>query len=269
MGPVGMPMPLSPDAAASSANLLVFPVVGLFASVHCLGMCSSLVSTYANRVAEHSESRRDGTLTLSIVRQHLLFNVGRTAGYAAIGVLFEFRGSTAFTSVDTITPVSDAVRGIPGIFVGLFTLDFGILHTVRRMHASIRMYPSGISGLFRWMSGHPTNRTDGHMGFPRIVGLGTIHAVLPCPIIYIANFYASTIGDPVRWALGVLGPRTVPKLLTYEPLPGTVSEAQRVSLHRALGAAFLQVGYIPLCHGLTRFAFDVPHHKVPYYHPLT
>lgn len=267
MGPVGTSMPLSPDAAASSANLIVFLVVGLFAGVHCLGVCSPLVSTYADRMAEHSESRRDDTLTLFTVRRYLLFNVGRTAGYAAVGALFGFLGSAVFTSVDTITPLSNAVRGLPGIFVGLFILAVRILYTVWEVHASISGYVSGRVGLFHRMSGHLTNRIDGLTGSPRIIALRTIHAVLPCPIIYIVYRYASAIGDPVRWALGVLGPRTVPTLLTG-PLPGTVPEAQRVSLHRALGAPFLQVGYIPFSHGRTRFAFGVSHLKDPYYQPL-
>jgi sulfite exporter TauE/SafE len=261
---------LSTDAVAGSADLLVFLVVGLFAGAHCLGMCGPLVSIYADRVAEHSESRREDTLTLFAVRQHLLFNAGRAVGYAAIGALFGLLGGTLFTSIDAVSPVGDVVRGTTGIMVGLFILVAGISYLFRGVHAPLPEGVPGVSKLFNWVSGHLTSRVNRLAGSPRIVGLGTVHAVLPCPIIYPAYLYAFAIGDPVRggMVLGVLGLGTMPTLLAYGTMIGTVSTKRRVSLHRGLGVAFLLLGYIPLSHGLMLLGFDVPHLNVPYYQPL-
>jgi sulfite exporter TauE/SafE len=271
MDPAGTPIQLSPDAVASSADLLVFLVVGLFAGAHCLGMCGPLVSIYADRVAEHSESRREDTLTLFVVRQHLLFNVGRTVGYAAVGALFGLLGGVVFTSVDAVGPVGDVVRGATGIFIGLFILVGGVSYLFRGMHAPLPDRISGVSGLFNRVSGHLTGRVDRLAGSPRIVSLGAVHAVLPCPIIYPAYLYAFAVGNPVRGglALGVLGLGTIPTLLAYGTMLGTLSTKRRISLHRGLGAAFLLLGYIPLSHGLILLGFDIPHLDVPYYQPLT
>lgn len=270
MGPAGTPVQLSPGAVASSVDLLVFLVVGLFAGAHCLGMCGPLVSIYADRVAEHSESRRDDTLTLFVVRQHLLFNIGRTAGYAAVGALFGFLGGAVFTSIDAVARVGDAVRGATGILVGLFILAVGVSYVSGGMHTPIPERISGVSGLFNWVNGHLTSRINRIAGSPRIVGLGSVHAVLPCPIIYPAYLYAFVIGSPVRGglALGVLGLGTIPTLLAYGTMLGTVSTEHRATLHRGLGVVFLLLGYIPLSHGLMLLGFDVPHLNVPYYQPL-
>lgn len=178
MDPGATPMQLSPDAVTSSADFLVFLVVGMFAGAHCLGMCGPLVSIYTNRVAEHTESRREDTLTLFAVRQHLLFNLGRTAGYAVVGALFWFLGGAVFTSIDGIVPVSNAVRGATDILVGLFILTAGLSYVFRRTHTSIPDPVARFSGLFSWVSGHLTSRIDRLAGSPRIVGLGTVHA--PC-----------------------------------------------------------------------------------------
>lgn len=270
MSLAGAPMQLSPGAVANSADLLVFLVVGLFAGAHCLGMCGPLVSIYAERVSEHTESRREDTLTLFAVRQHLLFNLGRTAGYAAMGALFGFLGGAVFTSIDAVAPVGDAVRGATGVLVGLFILAAGFSYMFRGTHASVPDRIAGFSRLFGWVSGHLTGRIDRLAGSPRIVGLGTVHAVLPCPIIYPAYLYAFAIGDPVRGglSLGVLGLGTIPTLLAYGTVLGTVSPERRAALHRGLGATFLLLGYIPLSHGLMLLGFDVPHLDVPFYQPL-
>jgi sulfite exporter TauE/SafE len=260
----------SPDAVASNADLVVFLVVGLFAGAHCLGMCGPLVSIYADRVSKHTESRRGDTLTVFAVRQHLLFNVGRAVGYAAVGALFGFLGGTVFTSIEGVVPVGDVVRGGAGVLVGLVILGSGVSYLFQGTHASIPERVAGVSGLFNWVSGHLTSRIDRLAGSPRIVGLGTIHAVLPCPIIYPAYLYAFAIGDPIRGALalGVLGVGTIPTLLAYGTMLGTLSAKRRRSLHRGLGVAFLLLGYIPLSHGLTLLGFEVPHLAIPYYQPL-
>jgi sulfite exporter TauE/SafE len=264
------PLQLSPEAVAGSADLVVFLVVGLFAGAHCLGMCGPLVSVYADRIAAQSDSRRDDTVTPFAVRQHLLFNLGRTAGYATMGALFGLLGGAVFTSVDGVAPIGDGVRGITGILVGLFILAAGLSYLFRGTEESMTDRIPGASRLFGRVSRVLTERVDRLAGSPRIVGLGSIHALLPCPIIYPAYLYAFAIGNPVRGglALGVLGLGTIPALLAYGTMLGSLSAGRRARLHHGLGAAFLLLGYIPLSHGLVLLGIDVPHVPLPYYQPL-
>ncbi|MFW6317508.1 MAG: sulfite exporter TauE/SafE family protein [Halorubrum sp.] len=81
-------------------DLFVFGLIGLLAGAHCLGMCGPLVTTYGDRMREARSGRNRDELTPFEVRQHLLFNLGRTAGYALVGGLFGLLGALAFVSVD-------------------------------------------------------------------------------------------------------------------------------------------------------------------------
>lgn len=225
MDAVGPPMQLSPDTLANSADLLVFLVVGLFASAHCLGMGDPLVSIYADRVVE----------------------------------------------LDAAVPVGDIVRGATGILIGLCILTGGVSYLFHGMQAPVPERVSGVSSLFNRVSGHLTSRIDRLTDPLGIVGPGTVHAVLPCPIIYPAHLYAFALGDTIRGglALGVLGLGTMPTLLASETMLGTLFTKRRVSLHRGPGAAFPLLGYILQSNGLMLPGFDVPHLNVLYYQPLT
>ncbi|WP_254532474.1 sulfite exporter TauE/SafE family protein [Natrinema gelatinilyticum] len=69
-------------------------------------------------------------------------------------------------------------------------------------------------------------------------------------------------------ALGVLGLGTIPTLLAYGTVLGTVSAKRRASLHRGLGTTFLLLGHISVTHELILLGFDIPHFDVPFYQPL-
>jgi len=109
----------------------------------------------------------------------------------------------------------------------------------------------GITGLFQRISGALTARVDRLGGGPGIVGLGTVHAVLPCPIIYPASLSAFAVSDPLRGGLAmfVLGIGTFPTLVAYGTMIGSLSRTRRIHLHRALGVTFCVAWYIPASHG--------------------
>ena len=128
----------------------------------------------------------------------------------------------------------------------------------------------GTSGAFRRVHGLLTGHVDRLAGSTGIVVLGTVHAVLPCPIIYPAYLYAFALGDPFRGglSLAVLGLGTFPSLFAFGTVLGSLTARQRGALHRVLGVAFLGLGYVLVSHGLTLLGVDVPHVDLPYYQPL-
>lgn len=262
---------LAPTTVSTNADLLVFFVVGLLAGAHCLGMCGPLVSVYADRITSATSTRRDDTLTPFQVRQHALFNLGRTAGYATVGAVLGFVGGTLFVAVDGVTTLGTGVRAGTGAVVGVFIILGGLSYLLRgRATAHVDSIPL-LSSAFQRVSGVLLGRVDRLATSGGIVGLGAVHAVLPCPIIYPTYLYAFAIGDPVRGglSLAVLGLGTVPTLFAYGTMLGSLSTAQRAGLHRALGVGFVLLGYVPLSHGLMLMGFDVPHLDLPYYQPLT
>lgn len=254
--------------AAGNVDLLVFLVVGLLAGAHCLGMCGPLVTAYADRFNPQRGTKRGNALTLYEVRQHSLFNLGRAGSYALLGGLFGLLGGLAFASVDAVSAVGDGVRATVGILVGVAIIASGAYYLRGRSGG-----PHGlpvVGPAFAWVSGRLTGRIDRLANSPGIAGLGAIHGLLPCPIIYPAYLYAFALGDPVRGALslGILGLGTIPTLFAYGTALGSLGTENRVRLHRVLGVAFIVLGYIPLQHGLMLYGVHLPHPPIPFYQPL-
>ncbi len=251
--------------AGDHLDLIVFLLVGLLAGAHCLGMCGPLVTTYADRIAPHTRAE----LTVFEVRQHGLFNLGRAVSYALIGGLFGTLGGLAITSADTLVAAGDTVRGTLGIVVGLVIVLTGVYYL--RGRAGLPHGVPIVGSVFRRISTVLAVRIDRLVHSPGIVGLGAIHGLLPCPIIYPAYLYAFALGDPVRGALslGILGLGTIPSLFFYATLVHSIDEQRRLRLHRILGVAFIGLGYIPLQHGLMLYGIHLPHPSIPFYQPLT
>ncbi|MCL9813071.1 sulfite exporter TauE/SafE family protein [Natranaeroarchaeum aerophilus] len=253
----------------STTEFGVFLLVGLLAGAHCLGMCGPLVTTYGDRISASRDDRRSDTLSWFEVRQHGLFNLGRTFSYAAIGGLFGLLGAAAFASSDAITAAGDSVRASTGIVVGIAIILAGVYYLRGQSGVPGGRVPL-FGAVFGRLSGLITSRVDRLATSGGIVGLGAIHGLLPCPIIYPAYLYAFATGDPIRGALalGVLGLGTIPTLFVYGTFIQAVSATSRRRVHRALGAAFILLGYIPLQHGLMLYGIHLPHPPLPHYQPL-
>ena len=255
--------------ADTSVELAVFFVIGLLAGAHCLGMCGPLVSAYADRINATSAARRSDTLTLFAVRQHALFNLGRAGSYTLIGAFFGLLGWLAFGSAEAVAAAGDTLRGGVGLVVGAAIIIAGVYYLRGRAglpHGVPAIGPV-VAHLTTVMGRHIDRLATG----PAIVGLGSLHGLLPCPIIYPAYLYAFAIGDPLRGGLAllILGIGTIPTLFAYGTILGTVSTRSRIRLHRALGVAFIVLGYIPLQHGLMLLGIaHLPHPPIPYWDPL-
>lgn len=268
--PPVIPLQLSPSTVAANTDLVVLLIVGILAGAHCLGMCGPLAGLYADRIAAQKPSHRRDILTLYEVRQHALFNGGRVVGYTATGALFGLLGATLFTTMDNVIAVGDGLRATTGILVGSLVMAGGLGYAFR---GSTRIFSRDlplVPRLFRNFNTALTGHVDRLASSSGIIGLGVIHAALPCPITYPVYLYAFAIGDPVRGALSlaVLGIGTFPSLFVYGTSVGSLRPARRESLHRALGVAFFALGYILLSHGLILLGYHIPHIDLPYYQPL-
>jgi len=253
--------------SASGVEAVVFLAIGALGGAHCLGMCGPLVSVYADRL-NATEPDAEG-LSRRQLRQHALFNLGRAAGYAAVGALLAGIGALTVGAADVTLSFGNGLRGVTGILIGGLIMITGASYLAGGGGGAVRL-PSEVAAPFQRVSTWLTARVDDLVGDVRIVGLGLGHAFLPCPIIYPAYLYAFAIGDPLRAAflLGLLGLGTFPTLFAYGTALGSLSTSRRRSMHRVLGAAFLLLGYLPLSHGLMLLGVHLPHPAVPIYQPL-
>jgi hypothetical protein len=256
--------------SAEPLSLGVFLLVGLLGGAHCLGMCGPLVSTYADRMRGDGAGRTGGggDLTVRQVRQHALFNLGRTASYAAIGGLFGLAGGLAFVTGRTVTTVADDVHALTGLAVGAVVIAIGVRYALRLELQRIPV--PGIETASSVVTGRIVPRVDAWVGDWRIVGLGAAHGLLPCPLLYPAFLYAFVQGSALGGAaaLAALGLGTVPAVFLFGTAFGSVSVETRMRLHRVLGVAFVALGYIPLQHGLATLGVPLPHPPIPYYSPF-
>jgi hypothetical protein len=237
----------------------VFLVVGLLGGAHCLGMCGPLVSVYADRLRAQEEGDRE-SLTLRQVRQHVLFNLGRTAGYAAVGALLGFVGAVTVGAMEQVLAAGTGVQATTALVAGAFIGVTGVSYVGgSAAHPSLGPFDD----LFGRVSAALTRRVDAFVGDARIAGLGVVHALLPCPITYPAYVYAFALGDPVRGAflLALVGLGTFPTLLVYGTVFGSLSASKRV--HQVLGVAFVVLGYLMVAHGLALLGIDVPRVMLP------
>jgi sulfite exporter TauE/SafE len=232
--------------------------LGLVGSVHCLGMCGPLVTTYADRLDD------GGPLSLREIRQQALFNVGRAGSYALLGGLAGAAGGLVF-DLAALARVGGAVRGGVGVVVGLAILAVGVGYLTRGRAVDVGRSLPVVGGLFARVSAALVSRLDDLVDGPGMVGLGAMHGLLPCPLLYPAFLYAATTGSALTGALSLaaLGLGTVPLVFAYGTAFGTLAPGRRSALHRALGALFLVLALVPLANGLAAFGVAVPKPPLP------
>ncbi|WP_253738774.1 sulfite exporter TauE/SafE family protein [Halohasta salina] len=260
----------------ATVNLGVFFLIGLFGGAHCLGMCGPLVTTYADRMDGGSTGgrsarggERSNRLSLRMVRQHGLFNLGRALSYTLIGGLFGLAGSLVAVSVGEVTTLLRELNIVVGFTIGLLIIAAGVNYLLRGQVLSLPG-ESLFGPITRAVQRRLTARIDASVDGPGILGLGALHGLLPCPLLYPAFLYAFVQASPAGGAvsLAVLGLGTIPALFIYGTLFQSLSTQTRVRLHRVLGVAFILLGYIPLQHALMLMGVDLPHPPIPFYQPL-
>ncbi|ADD04376.1 uncharacterized protein Nmag_0792 [Natrialba magadii ATCC 43099] len=263
--------PALDPTAMEPVSIVVFALIGLLGGAHCLGMCGPLVTTYSDRLrAQNGGSSARNELTVGMVKQHALFNLGRTVSYAAIGGLFGLAGSLVFVSPQAVTAVATDVHAVAGIVVGTLIVVMGIHYLAGRGLIGGSVTLPLVQPLLERVHGRLLANVDSWVGDSRIAGLGAAHGLLPCPLLYPAFLYAFVQGSPSGGvlALAALGLGTVPSMFVYGTLFQSLSPETRIKLHRVLGLAFVVLGYIPLQHGLATLGIHLPHVPLPHYQPL-
>jgi sulfite exporter TauE/SafE len=264
-------------AGTDGVGLVAFFVVGLLGGAHCLGMCGPLVTMYADRMGTEQSGARPGRAPATDgrgapravgwheIRQHALFNAGRTASYAAVGAAVGAAGGLVFDAA-ALASVGDAVRAAVGLAVGTVVVTVGVRYLLGGAAGLPGVAALPLVGpLLTRLTERLTARADRLAGGPGIVGLGAVHGLLPCPLLYPAYLYAFGRGSALAGGLSLLalGLGTFPTLFAYGVAVGSLGTGTRRGLHRALGAAFVLLGLIPLANALALLGVAIPHPPLP------
>jgi sulfite exporter TauE/SafE len=144
--------------------LFVAFTLGLFGSLHCVGMCGPLAIAFCDKEGDSNRQRFVSALS---------YNLGRTFTYAILGLFFGLLGS--FVVVVDLQKALSIFLGI--VLVLSFLLSYDLdqkingWSVVRKFYDAVRQ---GISKMY--------NKARQYHPFT----LGTANGLLPCGLVYLA-----------------------------------------------------------------------------------
>ncbi|MDZ7661929.1 sulfite exporter TauE/SafE family protein [Thiohalophilus sp.] len=193
-------------------------IVGLFSSLHCLGMCGGII----------------GALTFSLppaVREHRwrlfpyisAYNLGRITSYTAAGALLGWLGDSLFKvlSPDTGHLILQGIASAMMIGIGLYLAEwFPRFAMIEQLGKPLwkRLQP--------WGQKLIPVRSPWHAWL-----FGLVWGWLPCGLVYSALIISGTAGDAVYGALFMLsfGAGTLPSVMTAGILTGWMARLSRLT----------------------------------------
>ncbi len=217
-----------PDISQHMSVGLIF-MLGLLTGFHCVGMCGGFVLSYT--ADDASEERRS-------YLSHLLYGAGKTVSYTLIGSVFGLLGAfVAFTPL---------LRGVAGIFAGLFLIVFGL--NMLGMFAPLRRFRLGLPAALQTFI-HEKQARSRHRPF--VIGLlnGLMIACGPLQAMYVmaAGTGSALEGAKMLFAFGV---GTLPVLLSFGVLATLISGSLTHNLLKASGVIVVVLGAVMINRGL-------------------
>jgi hypothetical protein len=158
----------------TSDYLMIF-TMGLFGSLHCMGMCGGLIMACSMKFGKAS-----GGFGFS-----LLYNAGRIFTYALIGLFMGLFGKELLTSdLFMLRQILPIIAGGIMILIGLDIL--GIFPAALKRYVAKLLPKKTIDGLI--------TRQLKQGRSPALV-LGMLNGLIPCGLVYAAALKASTMGS--------------------------------------------------------------------------
>lgn len=168
--------------------------LGLFGSLHCVGMCGPLAIAFCSREGVGMGPRLASSLG---------YNIGRTTTYAFLGLLFGLLGSFLF--------IADIQKSLSIFLGGLLVFSFIMSIDI---DAKINSIPL-IKKLYSQLRGAISNLYIHTKNYPPFV-LGMANGLLPCGLVYLALTGALATGDVIQGMMfmAMFGIGTIPMLLS-------------------------------------------------------
>lgn len=212
------------------SNTQVAFFIGLFGSIHCIGMCGPL----AFAVPFTGNSR------WLLVWDKLIYQAGRVISYSFLGLIAGLIGKQLWMA---------------GLQQGI-SIGSGVLITM-----------AAASRLFKWRIF--MNRLDVFAPFNRLLGyalknrmghlfIGMLNGLLPCGFVYLALVGAINTGSLTSSAYFMMwfGAGTVPLMLAATLGAGLLTPLLRTRINRAMPYFMLFLGVWFILRGLT---LDIPY----------
>jgi sulfite exporter TauE/SafE len=208
-----------------SNNTIAF-FIGLFGSVHCIGMCGPLA--FAIPVGENK--------WLLVVSDKILYNGGRIVTYTILGLLIGVIGKQLW--IYGLQQGVSLLSGLLIIMAGLTRL-FKIRFAGNKLIAAVM---SPVNKLLRYALQHHS----GHFI------IGVINGLLPCGFVYLALAGAINTQTPVTAAVYMFwfGTGTFPLMLLATVSSGFIGPVVRRRINRAIPYVMVCLGFWFILRGL-------------------
>ncbi len=210
--------------------------VGLFSTLHCIGMCGGIMGALSYGLPSDVRSN-----WRSFAWFLLAYNVGRIASYVTAGALLGYAGAALIGSVTTssghllLTWLAAAIMVAIGLHIAGWFPQFARLE---RLGAPL------------WRRLEPVGRRLLPVQSPlSAVAYGAVWGWLPCGLVYTMLVSASTQGDFVQGGMymGAFGLGTLPSMMATGMLAGRLYRMSRQRYFReAVGLTVILLGLLTL-----------------------
>jgi len=211
-------------------------IVGLFSTLHCLGMCGGIIGALSLSLPAEVRDNR-----LKLLPYVAAYNVGRLGSYALAGAIAGGLGETIITG---ISPVNGHL-----ILLGIaFATMTGIgLYLAGWFPRFSRIEKLG-RPIWAWLE--PLGRRLLPVKSPiQAVIFGSIWGWLPCGLVYSVLLWSTSSGGSFHGAIFMLafGLGTLPAVITAGIVSGwMVRLGQRPYLKVAVGLSIVVVAFVSL-----------------------
>jgi sulfite exporter TauE/SafE len=220
-------MVFDPDFTTS---YLVAFLMGAFSSVHCIGMCGSIIGTLT--LSLKAEIRNRKSLLFPYV---VFYNLGRIASYSLAGALAGFIGSLVIQPLNQIDPyrilqiLSAIIMSGAGLYIAGWFPRFAYIEK---------------AGTRLWKLIEPFGRRlIPVQSLIQAFLFGMIWGWLPCGLVYAALALAATAGTADQSALTMLffGLGTLPAVMSIGIMTGLLTRLSRMQRFKQAVGLFMIV----------------------------
>ncbi|MFA6083961.1 sulfite exporter TauE/SafE family protein [Mucilaginibacter sp.] len=214
-----------------SANQIAF-YIGLFGSVHCIGMCGPLAFAIPSF---HSR-------WWMVIADKLIYNAGRVISYTLLGFLIGLLGKQLWLA---------GLQQSVSIISGLLIIVAGFSRIFKIKFSQSRFMPLLLGPVHKTIH-YALNHRAGHLV------VGVLNGFLPCGFVYLALVGAVNTSSPVASAQYMFwfGAGTFPLMLIATIGSGYIGPVFRRQINKGMPYLMIALGCWFLLRGLS---LDIPY----------
>jgi hypothetical protein len=213
-------------------SLLIALPLGLFTSLHCMGMCGGIIGMLGASLPPEVRGRRGRLLAYTGA-----YSAGRVLSYATAGAL---AGGLSETVVQAIAP--DGGPGLLRVVAALVVIAMGLYLAGWMPRLALLEH----IGTPLWRRLEPLGRRLLPVStLPHALLFGVVWGWLPCSFVYQALLLALAAGDALQAAgfMALFGVGTLPLVMGAGILSSLALRLRRLPwLRQALGGALIALG---------------------------